>query len=106
VDGKECYKVVATPKSGNPKALWYDKDSNLMVKVSAVTPSPQGDIQSDTSLTDYRKEGDFLMPHKMLVKTGQMEFVMTVDSVQHNPEIPKDRFEIPDEVKALLQKAK
>jgi zinc protease len=106
VEGKGCYKVLATPKSGNPKTLWYDKDSNLMVKVSAVTASPQGDIQSDTSLTDYRKEGDVLMPHKMLVKAGPMDIVMTVDAVQHNPEIPKDRFEIPDEVKALLQKAK
>jgi zinc protease len=106
VEGKECYKVVATPKSGNPKTLWYDKDSNLMVKVSAVAPSPQGDIQSDTSVTDYRKEGDVLMPHKMLVKAGPMAIVMTLDSVQHNPEIPKDRFEIPDEVKALLPKAK
>jgi hypothetical protein len=35
-----------------------------------------------------------------------MEFRMTIDSVQQNPEIPKDRFEIPDEVKALLNKPK
>jgi zinc protease len=106
VDGKECYKVVATPKSGNPRTLWYDKDSNLMIKVSTVTASPQGDIQSDTSVSDYRKEGDVMVPHKMLVKAGPMEIIMTVESVQHNPEIPKDRFEVPDEVKALLNKAK
>jgi hypothetical protein len=104
VDGKECYKVVATPKNGNPKTLWYSKDSNLMVKMSAVTPSPQGDIQSDTSLTDYRKEGDILMPHKILVKAGPTEFAMTVDSVKINPEIPKNTFDVPDEVKALIKK--
>jgi hypothetical protein len=40
----------------------------------------------------------------MIVKAGPMEFAMTIDSVQHNPEIPKDKFEIPDEVKALLKK--
>jgi len=104
VDGKQCYKVVATPKSGNPKTLWYDKDSNLTVKVSAVTETPQGDIQSDTSVSDYRKEGDLLVPHKMMIKAGPMEIAMTVDSVQVNPEIPKNTFEIPDEVKALLKK--
>jgi outer membrane lipoprotein-sorting protein len=104
VDGKECYKVVATPKTGNPNTRWYDKDSNLLVKMSSVTPTAQGDIQAETSMSDYRKEGEFLMPHKMLVKAGPMEFAMTIDTVRHNPEIPKDRFEIPDAVKALLKK--
>jgi outer membrane lipoprotein-sorting protein len=104
VDGKQCYKVVATPKSGNPRTLWYDQDSNLMVKVSAVTETPQGDIQSDTSVSDYRKEGDLLVPHKMMIKAGPMEIAMTIDSVQVNPEIPMNTFEMPDEVKALLKK--
>jgi outer membrane lipoprotein-sorting protein len=104
VDGKQCYKVVATPKSGNPRTLWYDQDSNLMVKVSAVTETPQGDIQSDTSVSDYRKVGDLLVPHKMMIKAGPMEIAMTIDSVQVNPEIPMNTFEMPDEVKALLKK--
>jgi hypothetical protein len=105
LDGKECYKVLVTPKTGNVNTRWYEKESSLMVKVSAVTPTPQGDIQTDTTVGDYRKEGDILWPHKMTVKAGPMEFAMTIESVQHNPEIPKDRFEVPDEVKALLKKA-
>ena len=104
VDGQECYKVVATPKSGNPKTLWYGKDSNLVVKMSAVTATPQGDIQSDTTVSDYRKEGDVLVPHKMSIKAGPMEIAMTVDSMQINPEIPKNTFDVPDEVKALIKK--
>jgi zinc protease len=104
VDGKQCYKILATPKSGNPKTFWYDKDSNLMVKMSAVTATPQGDIQSDTSVSDYRKEGDILVPHKMSIKAGPMEISMTVDSMQINPEIPKNTFDVPDEVKALVKK--
>ena len=104
VDGKECYKVLATPKSGNPKTLWYDKTSNLMVKLSTVTETPQGDIQSDTAMSDYRKEGEVLVPHKMTIKAGPMEIGMTVDSVQINAEIPKNTFDIPDEVKALIKK--
>ena len=104
VDGKECYKVLATPKSGNPRTLWYDKTSNLMVKMSAVTETPQGDIQSDTTMSDYRKVGEVLVPHKMTIQAGPMEISMTVDSVQINPEIPKNTFDVPDEVKALIKK--
>jgi outer membrane lipoprotein-sorting protein len=104
VEGKECYKVVATPNTGNQNTRWYAKDSNLLVKMSSVTATPQGDIQADTTVSDYRKEGDVLMPHKMKITAGPMEFSMTVDSVQINPEIPKNTFEVPDEVKALLKK--
>ncbi len=104
VDGKECYKVVLTPKTGSPATRWFDKESNLLVKMSMTSKSPAGEIQSETLVSDYRKEGGVLMPHKMLVKAGPMEFVATVDSVQQNPEIPKDKFEIPDEIKALIKK--
>ena len=104
MDGKQCYKLLATPKTGNPRTIWYDKDSNLMVKVSAMTETPQGDIQSDTALADYRKESDVLVPHKMTIKAGPMEVAMTIDSVQINPEIPKNTFDVPDEVKALIKK--
>jgi hypothetical protein len=106
VDGKECYKVVVTPKSGNQNTRWYDKESSLLVKVTAVTATAEGDIQTDTTVGGYRKEGDILWPHKMTVKAGPMEFAMSIETVQHNPEIPKDKFELPSEVKALLTKAK
>ncbi len=104
IDGKECYKVVLTPKTGSPSTRWFDKESNLLVKLSMTSKSAMGEIQSEMLVSDYRKEGDILLPHKMIVKAGPMEFVATVDTVQHNPEIPKDRVDVPDEVKALLKK--
>jgi hypothetical protein len=104
VDGKECYKVVLTPKTGSPSTRWFDKESNLLVKLEMTSKSAMGEIQSEMVVSDYRKEGDILLPHKMIVKAGPMEFVATVDTVQHNPEIPKDRFDVPDEIKALLKK--
>ena len=104
VDGKECYKVVLTPKTGSPSTRWFDKESNLLVKLAMTSKSAMGEIQSEMLVSDYRKEGDILLPHKMIVKAGPMEFVATVDTVQHNPEIPKDRFDVPDEIKALLKK--
>ena len=104
VDGKECYKVVLTPNTGSPSTRWFDKESNLLVKLAMTSKSAMGEIQSEMVVSDYRKEGDILLPHKMIVKAGPMEFVATVDTVQHNPEIPKDKFDVPDEVKALLKK--
>ncbi|MCU1234757.1 MAG: hypothetical protein JWP63_2724 [Candidatus Solibacter sp.] len=104
VEGKECYKVVMTPKTGSPSTRWFDKDSNLLVKMQMTTKSPMGEVQSESIVSDYRKEGDLLVPHKILSKVATMELVMTVESVQYNPEIPKDRFDVPAEVQALIKK--
>lgn len=104
VDGKPCYKLVLTPKSGNPVTKWYSKDTGLLVKIKVKAKSPMGEIESESVVSDYRKEGDILMPHKLVSHAASLEMAMTVESVQYNAEIPKDKFELPDEIKALLKK--
>src|SRR5215471_17539903 len=64
IDGKDCYKVLLTPKAGAPITKWYDKQSGYLVKMSLTAKTPMGDIQSDTTYSDYRKEGEVIVPHK------------------------------------------
>jgi len=104
VDGKDCYKLVLTPKSGSPMTRWYDKDSNLLLKMSMTSKSPMGEITADSTFSDYRKEGDLLVAHKMVTHAAGRELVMTIDKVEQNPQIPKDKFDLPDDIKALLKK--
>jgi outer membrane lipoprotein-sorting protein len=106
IDGKDCYKVVLTPKSGNPVTRWYDKESGLLVKTRTKANTAMGEIEADTILSDYRKEGEILMAHKMVQHAASFEMAVTLESVQHNPEIPKEKFEQPDEIKALAKTAK
>jgi zinc protease len=104
IDGKECYKVLLTPKVGPPMTRWYDKETGLLMKLSMTSKSPMGEIQMDSAFSDYRKEGALLLAHKVLTHVGPMELSMTLDSVSHNVEIPKDKFDVPPEVKALVDK--
>lgn len=104
VDGKQCYKIVLTPKTGNPVTKWYDKQSNLMVKMKVKAKTAMGEIESESEISDYRKEDGILMPHKVVSHVATMVVVLTVESVKHNAEIPDDKFELPDEIKALLKK--
>jgi outer membrane lipoprotein-sorting protein len=104
IDGKDCYKVLLTPKAGAPITKWYDKQSGYLVKMSLTAKTPMGDIQSDTTYADYRKEGEVIVPHKVNSHVATLEFVMTIESVQANTEIPKDKWEVPAEVKALMNK--
>jgi hypothetical protein len=104
VEGHDCYKVVLTPKEGKPIVEFYDKKSGLMVKTMATVSSQMGDVNAEILYDDYRKEGEVLSPHRMVNRAAQQEFVIEIQSVEVNPDLPKDRFDLPPEVKALLNK--
>lgn len=104
VDGKECHKVVVTPKTGKPQTRCYDKQSGLLVKLTMTSQSPMGEMTAESFLSDYRKEGELLLPHKIMTKVAGQEMAMTFDRVEQNPTIPADKFEPPAEVKALMNK--
>lgn len=103
VDGKPCYKLVMTPLTGKPEVDYYDKSSGLLLKETATVVTPMGEIQTTARPSDYRKEGDVLLPHKLTQTVAGQTVEMTIDSVQFNPDFPKDRFEPPADVKALIK---
>lgn len=104
VEGHDCYKVVLTPQEGQPMTEFYDKKSGLMVKTVATISSQFGDVSAEVVYDDYRKDGDLLSPHRLLNRAAQQEFIVQIENVDVNPELPKDRFDLPAEVKALLNK--
>ncbi len=101
VDGKPCYKVVVTPKDGSPETRFYEKGSNLLVKVVMPFTTPQGNITAEISLSDYRDEGGILIAHTITQKVPTAEILVKIQSVKHNPDIPASRFDLPAEIKAL-----
>lgn len=105
VEGHDCYKVALTPKEGKPVTEFFDKQSGLMIKTMATVSSQLGDVNAEVLYDDYRKDGDVLSPHRMLNRAAGQEFVIQVSSVEVNPELPKDQFALPEEVKALIKPA-
>jgi zinc protease len=104
VDGKPCYKVVMMPIEGKPETGYYEKSSGLLVKETMVVATPMGDVPVESNLSDYRKEGQLLVPHKLKQSAVGQQFQITIESVKVNAGIPKERFDPPAEVKALLKK--
>lgn len=103
VDGKQCYKVELTLAEGPPITQCYDKQSSLMVKQTMTTQSPMGEVTVDSFASDYRKEDDVLVPHKIKSNMAGQEILITVNSVTFNTDIPADKFALPDEIKALVK---
>jgi zinc protease len=104
VDGKDCYKVQLTPKEGMAMTRFYDKQSNLLLKMVMTVKNPMGEFPVESRVSDYRKEGDILMPHKITQSAAGQEITINIESVKHNAEIPKDKFDLPAEIKALIKK--
>jgi Protein of unknown function (DUF620) len=103
-EGHDCYKVVLTPKEGKPVTEFYDKKSGLMIKTVATVTSQMGDVNAEIVYDDYRKDGTLLSPHRLLNRAAQQEFIIQINSVEVNPDLPPDRFDLPAEIKALLNK--
>jgi len=106
VDGKDCYKVVMTPNDGEgaPETQYIDKETNLLVKLAMTMKGPMGEMSTESMIGDYRKEGDLMLPHKMVQKAAGQEISLTFDSVKFNVDIPKEKFDLPEEIQALLKK--
>jgi hypothetical protein len=104
VEGHDCYKIVLTPKDGKPVNEFYDKTSGLLVKTMTTVSSQMGEISAEIVYGDYQKEGAVLMPHHLVNRAAGQEFVIQIQSVETNADLPKDRFDLPPEIQALLNK--
>lgn len=107
VEGHDCYKVVLTPRDGEGKPIseFFDKKSGLMIKTMTTAASPFGEINAEIVYDDYRKDGDLLSPFRVVTRGAQQEYVVEVQSVEVNPDLPKDTFNLPAEVQALVNKS-
>jgi hypothetical protein len=101
VDGKPAWQVEMTPKEGKPETYFFDKDSGLLVKTSAVLATAMGDIATEATMSDFRSVNGILTPFTMTEKAMSQTVVMHFDKVAYNATISDDRFNPPSSVKSL-----
>ena len=105
VDGEICYKLILTPKEGHPETRYFQKKSGLAVKIATIATSQMGDVPFEAFSSEYKSFGGVSIPTKLTQKFGGQEIIITIQDVKINQALPKDRFEPPADIKALLNKA-
>lgn len=105
VNGKAAEKINFEGKSGK-SSQYYDKESGLLVQVSMVAVSPQGEVPVVTSMEDYREVGGLKFSHLSIVKTGPATIKTTITELKVNPEFPADAFALPEDVQKLVEAKK
>jgi hypothetical protein len=103
VDGVSCYKVVSTPARGKPETVWYDRKTYLPVRAELVLSTSMGEQTCQLAMSDYRKADGLLLPYKVVQTVLGIDQTITVDSIEHNVDLPADRFALPEPIKELLK---
>jgi hypothetical protein len=105
VNGEECYKVTLSPATGKPENQFYSIKTGLLLKTTATAVSPMGEVAVEVEVSDYKKFGGVLYPTRSKQKAGEQELDIAVTSVSLDEPIPAQYFELPADVKAVLDKA-
>jgi hypothetical protein len=102
LDGKMCYKIVATPKVGEPETSWYDMETFLPVKSEMTMNSEMGSISIEMHFSDFRPVDGVLVPFETRqILMGMQEMTVTMESMEWDPEFPAGIFDLPEDIKAL-----
>jgi outer membrane lipoprotein-sorting protein len=106
INGKDAYKVEATPKTGVKETQFYDKESGLLVKTVSTLVSQMGEIKLESTVADYREVDGIKIPFKTSTIAGPQNLSITIEKVTHNAEIPDATFDLPKEIKELIEATK
>ncbi len=76
----------------------------MLVKIVWDLETPMGVVPMETYPSDFREVDGLLLAHGGRVKIAGQERSMTIHSIEHNVDLPADLFDLPDEIRALLNK--
>ena len=76
IDGRPCYKVVMTPKTGRPLILFFYKESNMIFKVERTFANQMGLIKAEIYMSDYKRVDGVLAPHVTKTRLMGQEMIM------------------------------
>jgi len=106
LDSKEYFKVELTPIEGSVITAYVDAKTYLTYRSDLKLSTAMGEFDMIIYNEDYRAVDGVQYAHKSRIEVMGQTRVMTIESIEHNVEMPEDRFKLPDEIKALVAKSK
>lgn len=82
INNKPAYKLKVNIEGGSPVEFFLDKESSLLVKISAVVNEGGMTMTIVSYPTDYREMNGLIVPMKTTSLTQVMEFIMNFTKVE------------------------
>ncbi|MBX3375050.1 MAG: hypothetical protein KF817_14560 [Phycisphaeraceae bacterium] len=104
-NGRKAWKLRQVDDEGE-QFLFYDAEKHLLLGTEARRDAGMGPVTMKMLVSDWKPAGDLQMFRKVTIQQGMgMDMVLNLVEVTHN-KVEAKAFELPDEVKALLEKRK
>jgi hypothetical protein len=88
VANRPVWVVLATPADGAPSRLYFDAETGLLLRMSSARETPQGPMDVDTYLEDYRVTDGVKQPWVVRQVTSQATILIKLTEVKNN--VPLD----------------
>ncbi|MGH7176319.1 MAG: hypothetical protein ACREJC_02960 [Tepidisphaeraceae bacterium] len=98
-------RVRVTSQNGSRETRYYDRINGLLVRTEVTMQSGGLDFVIARTLSDYTAVDGVKIPYRMTQTTQNIQQTMTVTQVKNNVPIPARRFEIPPEIRTLIDRA-
>jgi outer membrane lipoprotein-sorting protein len=97
LEGTPAFKLKLTKKNGDVSYLYLDAESYLLVKLTGKTKVQGQEMESETTLGDYKAVDGVLYPFSIesQAKGSPMKMVMTFSKIEVNPTLDDSRFAMP-----------
>ncbi|NKB32463.1 MAG: hypothetical protein GKR91_05135 [Pseudomonadales bacterium] len=100
--GSDAYKVRLTDDRGKNTYLYFDVESNYLVRSDATASTPLGELPISTYLDNYQDFDGYMQPTLMTISQAGQEFTIAIDSVVFDTATDAN-FAVPDEIQSLLR---
>ena len=105
VEGEACYVVVMKAEGLEPITAYFSKETYLTVKMNMTLSTQMGDMEVDIFASEYKEVDGLLYPHRSVQNLMGQRIVTVVEKIEHNVELDEGQFDLPPEVKDLLEDA-
>ena len=103
VGDQSSHQLIFTSNSGASTARFFNDQTGELLKVAVTESLPDGTERLVELLpSDYRMVDGISVAHKRVARTSDGTFDWIVASMELNVELPEDSFELPPEIKRLL----
>ena len=103
VDGALCDMIIVTAWNGKEETLYFDRNTNLLTRVSAVIESQMGNVPLDSYFEEYREVDGIIIPFVNRQEYMGIKVATILDSVAHNVEIADSVFALPPKILELMK---
>jgi hypothetical protein len=95
IDGREVYLIAATTEGGLRERLYFDVQTNLLVRRSAATPTVLGNFQYQVDYADYKDFGGVRLPTSVRFAVPNVSWTRKILEVKNNAAIEDAKFNQP-----------